>query len=266
MKLEPDKNDGNYAERWLIDSLQVLKPAFAAYQTTVDMTHALQRLETWRRAGIHATPTALLIRAAARALAANPSMHRIVAGSTRPKQEGVDIGLSVSGETFVAPVLVIENADCKDAAQITAEISTRAAETREADRRKLRSLRRWGWLLPFGFLRRAMMRALFSRASFRRKAAGTFQISTVPVDWAATSVFVAAGVLVAGQILPQVLPVDGEPVVRPAITLTLSGNHAVWDGRAAARFLAAVKTELLAQDVELADCESAKAHQTTACA
>ena len=59
----------------------------------------------------------------------------------------------------------------------------------------LRTLRRWGRLVPFGFARRTVLRLLFRSASFRRKGAGTFQVSAVPVDWGFTSSFATAGVL-----------------------------------------------------------------------
>jgi hypothetical protein len=108
----------------------------------------------------------------------------------------------------------------------------------------LRLLRRWGWMAPFGFLRRSVLRTLFTSAKFRRKGAGTFQVSTVPVDWAFTSTFATAGVLFGGQVLSRVVVVDGQPAVRPTMTLTLSGDHGVWDGRAATRFIATVKREL----------------------
>lgn len=226
------------------DSLRVLRPAFAAHQTTADMTNALQRLEALRREGVAASPTHLLVRATARALAANPDLHQILTGTRRHRPARVDIGLSVTGEMFVAPVLVFEGADRKTIAELADETARRVPELREADRRMLRSLRRWGRLVPFGFVRRAILRVLFARADYRRKVAGTFQVSTVPVDWALTSTFVATGVLVAGPVLSRVVPLDGQPAVRPTMTLTLSADHGVWDGRGAARFLAAVRAEL----------------------
>ena len=234
----------DYAERWLIDSLRVLRPSFVAYQVTVDMSWALAKLEELRRAGITATPTHLLVRVVAKALAANPSLHQLLTGSRRHRPSRVDIGLSITGETFVAPVLVFEGADRKSVAEIAAEAAQRVPEVQEADRQRLRSLRKWGWLVPFGFLRRAIMRRLFANATFQQERAGTFQISTVPVESAVTSVFVATGVLVAGQVQSRVMAIDGSATVRPAMTLTLSGDHCVWDGRAAARFLAAVKSQL----------------------
>jgi len=128
--------------------------------------------------------------------------------------------------------------------EIAAEVARRVPEVQQADQRMLRSLRRWGWLVPFGFLRRALLRLLFTSPTFRRKGAGTFQVSTVPADWALTSSFATAGVLMGGQIWSRVVAIDGQPAVRPVMTITLSGDHAVWDGRAATRFLAAVKAEL----------------------
>jgi pyruvate dehydrogenase E2 component (dihydrolipoamide acetyltransferase) len=234
----------DFAERWLLDGLRVLRPPFSVVQISVDMTEGLRRLEELRRSGVPATHTHLLVHATARALAANPKLHQMIAGSRRHRPPRVDIGLSVTGETFVAPVLVIEGADTKTVAEIAAETTRRAPEVREADQRMLRTLRRWGWVLPFGFLRRGVLRLLFASPTFRRKGAGTFQVSTVPMDWACSSTFATAGVLMGGQVASRVVVVDGQPAIRPVMTLTLSGDHAVWDGRAAARFLAAVKAEI----------------------
>ena len=183
----------DYAERWLLDGLHVLRPPFSALQVTADMTNAIRRLEALRRDGVHATATHLLVRAAARALAANPALHQLIAGTRRHRPATVDIGLSVTGDTFVAPVLVIERADTKSIAEIAAEISQRAPQVREADRQMLGVLRRWGWIVPFAFLRRAILRLLFRSGAFRRKGAGTFQISTVAGDWALTSTSTVGG-------------------------------------------------------------------------
>lgn len=226
------------------DGLAVLRPRLTVNQTTVDMTLAQRRLEDARRQGVHATPTHLLVHAAARALAANPDLHQVVAGNRRHRPDRVDIGLSVANEIFVAPVLIIEGADRKTLEEIAAEITRRAPEVRAADQRMLQALRTWGWVVPFGFLRRALLRLCFTSPAFRRKGAGTFQVSTTPTEWAMTSIFSAAAVLVGGRISPRVVAIDGQPAVRPMMTLTLSFDHGVWDGRAAGRYLEAVKAEL----------------------
>jgi pyruvate/2-oxoglutarate dehydrogenase complex dihydrolipoamide acyltransferase (E2) component len=234
----------DYADRWMRDSLAVLRPAFAAHQVMVDMTAALQKLDALRRTGVAATATHLLVQAVGRALAANADLHQLVCGTRRHRPERVDVGVSITGETFIAPVLVIEGADRKSVPELAAEMTRRVPEVRDADRKLLASLRTWGRFVPFAFARRAIVRSMFNRASHRRKVAGTFQLSTVPVDWALTSTFVATGVLVAGPVLSRVVPVDGRPEVRPMMSLTLSADHGVWDGRGAARMLAAVRAEL----------------------
>lgn len=234
----------DYAERWFRDGLSVVRPSFSVIQATVDMTHATERLEALRQQGVHATPTHLLVHAAARALSSNRQFNQIVAGNRRHRPTHVDIGLSIAGESFVAPVLVIERAQEKSVADIVLEIATRAPEIRHADQQMLRMLRRWGRLVPFGFMRRALLRALFTSATFRRKGVGTFQISTVPADWALSSTFTATGILIGGQTRQRVLAVNGLPEVRSTMTLTLCCDHAAWDGRAASRVLAAVKSEL----------------------
>jgi pyruvate dehydrogenase E2 component (dihydrolipoamide acetyltransferase) len=234
----------DYAERWMSDSLRVLQPSVSVSRIAVDMTQALRRLDTFRRSGVHVTSTHLVVHAAARALAENPKLHQIVTGTRRHRPARVDIGLSVSGEAFVAPVLVIERADEKSVEEIAAEVARRTPETQQAHRRLLQSLRRFGWLVPFGPWRRALLGFRFASVAFRRKTAGTFQVTTVPVDWALTSTLVTSGVLTAGRISSHVVAVEGQPVVRPIMSITLSADHAAWDGRAAARFLAAVQSEL----------------------
>jgi pyruvate/2-oxoglutarate dehydrogenase complex dihydrolipoamide acyltransferase (E2) component len=234
----------DYADRWMRDSLDILRAPFTAYEISADMTNALVRLDAFRQAGTAVSVTHLLVYAAAQALASNPGLHMLIAGNRRHRPTQVDIGLSVTGETFVAPVLIVEAADRKSVTDIADEVTRRVPEVRDADRQMLNHLRRWGRLVPFAPIRRAILRRLFSATAYRRKVAGTFQISTVPTDRAFTSTFVAAGVLVAGPVLPRVVPVEGQAVVRPTMSLTLSGDHGVWDGRAAARLLSAIKREL----------------------
>jgi pyruvate dehydrogenase E2 component (dihydrolipoamide acetyltransferase) len=46
-----------------------------------------------------------------------------------------------------------------------------------------------------------------------------------------------AAVLAVGAIADRVVPVDGQPGIRPMMTLTLSSDHRVVDGAGAAAFL-----------------------------
>jgi pyruvate/2-oxoglutarate dehydrogenase complex dihydrolipoamide acyltransferase (E2) component len=208
------------------------------------MTQTEERLDRLREQGLFASHTHFLLHATARALAANPDIHQIVAGNKRYRPSQVDIGLSITGEAFVTPVLVIERADQKSVAELVEEITRRVPEARKADLQMLNMLRRWGWILPFGFIRRALLRMLFTSVSFRRKGVGTFQVSVVPVDWSASANFTAAGLLCGGAVRSRVVVIDEKPAVRPIMTLTLCCDHGVWNGRAATQFLSAVKTEL----------------------
>jgi pyruvate dehydrogenase E2 component (dihydrolipoamide acetyltransferase) len=72
-------------------------------------------------------------------------------------------------------------------------------------------------------------------------AGGTFTISNLGmfgVD-AFTAIIIPpqAAILAIGAIAERVVPVDGTPVVRPMMTLTLSCDHRVVDGARAAEFL-----------------------------
>jgi pyruvate dehydrogenase E2 component (dihydrolipoamide acetyltransferase) len=46
-----------------------------------------------------------------------------------------------------------------------------------------------------------------------------------------------AAILAVGRIAERVVPVDGQPAVRPMLTLTLACDHRVVDGARAAQFL-----------------------------
>ena len=128
----------------------MFRPALSVFQITVDMTNGMQRLEAFRKGGcprqLH--PLAFDATPPAKALALNPTLHQVVAGTRRHRPSAVDIGLSVTGETFVTPVLVIEGANRKSIEEISTGIASRTPEVRKADAQMLRLLRRWGRLVP----------------------------------------------------------------------------------------------------------------------
>jgi len=72
-------------------------------------------------------------------------------------------------------------------------------------------------------------------------AAGTFTISNLGmfgVDaFSAIIIPPQAAILAVGRITERVVAVDGQPAVRPMVTLTLSSDHRVVDGARAAEFL-----------------------------
>lgn len=244
-----DRLDG--AERWFADALRVVEPAGFFEAVDVDMARSQVLIERLRQNNIKATYTHLFVRAAALALTKHPHLHQLVAGTRRVYPERIDIGVSVAGTTFCAPVMIIEDAGNKTLEKTAVEIVTRTPQVREKEVRDLAVLRRWGRLVPAGWLRRALVRWLQSQIWFRRSVAGTFQVTSVPsVDLLVPFMFSAAAALGVARVRDRVVVVDGKPAVRPIVTLACCADHKVWDGMRAATFLVELKRILEDGDLE----------------
>ncbi len=242
------------AERWTADIFRVSAAAGAFASVEADMSRQRDRLAQLRERGERVTYTAVFVRACALALARHPDLHVVVGATRRLRPGQVDIGLSVAGESPCAPVMVLEDAGSRTLLDLASEIRERAPQVRDKERRDLATLRRWGWLLPWSFARRAVLRSALRRPRFRRSIAGTFQVTTVPAVGALVPLsFVTTGALAAGGVTDRVVAVDGTPQVRPMATLTCAFDHKVWDAMRAATFLGEVRR--IIEDEELApDC------------
>lgn len=240
-----------YAERWLNDGLLISnQPAYYQF-IEIDVSRVSAAIKSARQQGRRCTYTHVLIRAAALALSANPGLHRILAGNRAQNPSHVDVALSVGGEGSVVPTLVIQRADKRPIYDIADEIVRRAPEVAKAHSKFLSALNTWGWVVPFGFLRRGILRLLFRSFKFRQRGVGTFQISTLAsVDQAATPLFNAAAILVGGEVKDRVIAIDGLPAVRATIRLTCSADHRVWNGQDCQKFLIAVRDAILGDDLE----------------
>ena len=235
----------DYAERWLRDGLRVVDPPGGLLTLEVDMSDAARVKKTMQEVGAPVTYTHLIVHATARALRDAPRIHRLVAGNRRLFPDDIDICLSVAGESVVTPVLIIEGADQKSLAEIAAIIRNGAAEAQQQDQRLNNLLRRWGWLVPFGILRRALLRFFLQRLWYRRRASGTFQLSIIPsVDWCVPFLFNTAAAVGAGRVRDRAVAVNGRVEVRPTLVLTCCIDHKVWNGMEAAKFLDGVKMHL----------------------
>lgn len=235
----------DYAERWLRDALEITRPPAFFESLDVDMASAQKLIQKAAARGLRLTYAAILVRAAALSLARNPDLHVVSSGQKTYSPDGVDIGISVAAEGSFAPVMVIENADKKKVSALAREIAARAPEIRAAHQKSMAVLRKWGWVIPFSAARKVVLRSVARSADFRRKGSGTFQVSLLAeVDQYMTPVFGMAGILCAGRVRDRVVAVDGEPAVRPMITLACCADHRLWDGRAAERFLCGVRDVL----------------------
>ncbi len=166
--------------------------------------------ETEKSRGIKVTLTDLLVALVARALAKHPRMNASwVEESIRHNPE-INVALAVAVEEgVVAPVL--HGADRSGIAELASK------------RRELAERAKAGRLQPADI------------------AGGTFTISNLGmygVD-AFTAIIVPpqAAILAVGRVADRVVAVNGNAVVRPMITLTLSTDHRVADGARAALFL-----------------------------
>jgi pyruvate/2-oxoglutarate dehydrogenase complex dihydrolipoamide acyltransferase (E2) component len=241
----------DWAERWVRDGMDLSTPPAFFESLQVDMTNSRALIERAREQGVRLTYAAILVRAAALALTANPDLHVLVCGSKVYSPHHVDVAVSVSSQESLSPVLVIESANTKTLCEIAGELDSRADEVRAAQAELMSGLRRWGWLLPLPVLRRAALRLMHRSLEFQRKGAGTFQVSIVrTVDQFAAPVFAGTAVLTAGRVTERVVALGSIPVVRPTVYLTCSADHRVWNGSAAERLLRTVQDILEGSTLE----------------
>lgn len=241
----------DYAERWLRDGLEVNRPPAFFEIIDVDMSRSQALVQAAKLSGIRITYAHILVRATALALARNPDLHLLVCGQRVYSPAQVDIALSVAGESVVSPVLVLESADRKDLLTIASEIIEGAPKARAENDRRLALLRRWGWVVPWSFFRRTLLRVLSQKVSFRRHGSGTFQVSLwKDVNYALTPMFGSCGILTAGRVRDSVIAVDGKPTVRPVMTIGCCADHRIWHGRAGERMLLAVRDVLESGELE----------------
>jgi pyruvate dehydrogenase E2 component (dihydrolipoamide acetyltransferase) len=196
-----------------------------------DMTRALAVLDDLRTASGHisvtpsnddATPqvtlTAILVKACAYALRRHPGVNASFTGDHITEWADINIGTAVSiDQGLVVPVI------------------------RYADRHGLHELARQ--LADLG------VRARSSRLRLADLQGGTFTLSNLGMygidHFTAIVNPPQAAILAVGRVAqrPVVTP-DGIFVARPLATLTLTADHRVLDGAAAAEFLAAVQAAL----------------------
>lgn len=241
-------------ERWFCDGFDLLPAPGGLVTLLCDMSQANTVLDALRERGMKATYTHLFVRAAALALDRNPGSHQQICNYRRMHPGQVDIGLSVAGQTSYAPVLVIPQAERRPLPELVPYMMEAVKATKLKEERDLAGMRRTGWIIPFGVLRRFILRLLMRSFWFRRRIAGTFQISCLnDVDQTiAGAAFYTGAILATGRVVDRVIAVNGAAVVRPTVWLTLSIDHKSLDGRRAAALLRSIRDilegkELLAE-------------------
>jgi pyruvate dehydrogenase E2 component (dihydrolipoamide acetyltransferase) len=174
------------------------------------------RLNSWRdmirrRPGYEkVTHTDLLIVVCAAALAEHPRVNATWRDGSVQYQDSINVGIAVATEeALIVPVVHgADRLELKAVAQVRGDLVTRARE------RKLRP-------------------ADVSEGTFTISNLGMFGVDA----FHAIVNTPQAAILAVGRILDRIVAIDGEPAVRPTMTVSLSFDHRVMDGAEGARFL-----------------------------
>jgi pyruvate dehydrogenase E2 component (dihydrolipoamide acetyltransferase) len=163
-----------------------------------------------RRNGIRPTYTDLLVKIVAMALRDHPRVNASWTDGTIHCNDGINVGLaSAIEEGLIVPV--IHGADALSIGEIAAR---RKDIVERAGAGKLRP-------------------ADISGGTFTLTNLGMYNVDA----FNAIINTPQAAILAVGRIAERVVPVDGQPAVRPMLTLTLACDHRVVDGARSAQFL-----------------------------
>jgi pyruvate/2-oxoglutarate dehydrogenase complex dihydrolipoamide acyltransferase (E2) component len=239
----------NYGDRWLMDGLSVLHPPAFMVGVSVDMTACKQLIQRERALGTKVNYVHVMLRATGLALKQHPELHKFVAGSRRYRPQSVSVALSVATDSFVAPLMKIDRIEEKPVSELAQEVASRAQSVCEDAQRQHTTLRRFGWLAPFGFLRRWVV-GLLSRTHNFRRVPGVMQLTYLSdVDLMVPTAFSSTAIVSYGAVRDRVVAIGGVPVVRPTMTVVCVADHKVWNGRDGERFLMTLKHILEGADL-----------------
>ncbi len=158
----------------------------------------------------HPTHTDLLVALVARVLQKHPKMNASWTGSAIRMNPAINISIAIAVKDGVVGA-VIPNADSSDLKTIAAQ------------RRDLAERAKAGRLHPPD-----VEGGTFTISNLGMYNIDAFQAIITPPQ---------AAILAVGRITDRVAPVNGQPGIRPMMTITLSSDHRVVDGAQAALFL-----------------------------
>ena len=160
--------------------------------------------------GVRLSHTDLLVALAGRVLARHPRLNGSWTGSSVRLNPEIGVGVAVAVEDGVVAV-VIPNADKARLGAISGQLREKAERARA------------GRLHPAD-----ISGATFTISNLGMYGVDAFHAIITPPQ---------AAILAVGRIADRVVAVNGQPAVRPMMTLTLSCDHRVVDGAQAAKFL-----------------------------
>lgn len=175
------------------------------------------RLEKER--GVKLSHTDLLLALVSRVLIKHPRLNGSWTGSAVQSNPEVNVGVAAAVKDGVVSV-VIPNADKASLAEISGQLREKAERARA------------GRLHPAD-----IAGATFTISNLGMYGVDSFHAIITPPQ---------AAILAVGRIADRVVAVNGQPEVRPMMTLTLSCDHRVVDGAQAALFLKDVAEAIVA--------------------
>ena len=204
---------------------------FGVFYVDMENAHAMvQRLN--QDGGPKVTYLHLFVRACGLALKRYPQVNAMMDGPRRIRHPSTaDIGVSVAGKTNYAPVVIIEAAENKNIRTIAEELAEKAERARNEEEAFCRKLEQMGRFLPFGWLRRLLIRLSFRFAGFRRKVVGTFQISCLPEEIIVPFRLNTTALMGLGHTRQRPAVVDGKVVPRRSVYFSIPIDHRVVDGK-----------------------------------
>ncbi len=207
---------------------------------TSDVSKAIEFCKAYRqRTGRKLTFTAFIVKACALAIERDPRIHYMLRGGRFIIPSSVDVGISVAGQTRLAPLITIREAEHKSLERIVSEIESKSRLVREEEAQSIQMLALLARIIPIGFIRRWLLGFALRRQRIIRRTVGTFQITnpgSLGLEGAISSVL-ATPLLVVGAIVDRVIAVDGCPAVRPTVHFVLQVDHRLVEGQIVASFV-----------------------------
>ena len=236
----------DWADRWFFDCIVTShKPHFSIF-CEIDITTVMRKLDELKHrdapSNVKITVTHVVVWALGQIMREHADLNVMLKGYQRYYLDGLNIGISVAGQSFVAPVMVINNVENMSLEAIAKEFHVRVPRVKQDEMRLLRLLRTFGWLVPFGLLRRGILTLLFRSIWFRQKTSGTFQVTSVPtVDMITPYLTNSSAIFAIGQVQKKTGTNAHDADTRWKVHVTFTANHCIFDGSRGSRLLNALK-------------------------
>jgi hypothetical protein len=174
----------------------------------------------------------------------------MVCGYDRVTPASIDIGVATSEVPTDLPAVVV-GVERTSLGALVARVNDALGGARGSTG----VIARGGWFAASGLVRRWLVRRWRLAFRSRKNLAGVFEVTCDSnADVIVPLRFHTDGVIAAGRVRDVVVVLDGKPVIRPVVHLSLSLDHVAMDGMRAATLVNAVK-EILEGDELLAEAK-----------